>query len=450
MKKILRVLSVSIMILGISGSALYAEDIPAGQSEIVPAETLPAGQSDSIPAGQTEAGAQEGQGVTSDIFGQEGGILHPYIIVQEKWTDNLFTTQSDEKSDFVTTIAPGIWLAFPANREKLLSLDTTTSASGGMKLSRIKPEALRRFQTYFLYSPEVELYADHSDQDHFNHNAQGLFQYNLNNGLSFDIIDIFKDREDISDDGTSDTLYRYSSNLADFITTYDPSEKLTLRFDYSNYYLDYNEDVNDYRNRMDNGFDFYLFYKFTPKTSVFAQYAYTLIDYDDNDDYDNTENKYFAGINWAMTTKSRGGFKVGYMEKSFDGAGIDTEDGLSFELQAQHNFSAKRAIQANAYRMFNESDMESASGYYNTGIDVGLTQKFTEKISATLNMTYEKHEYNQSDREDDYIRLGPAMRWTPREWGFFDLAYYWTNKDSNENYYDYTSNMVILKFTATL
>ncbi|HAR35237.1 MAG TPA: hypothetical protein DCR95_14455 [Desulfobacter sp.] len=95
MKKILRVLSVSIMILGISGSALYAEDIPAGQSEIVPAETLPAGQSDSIPAGQTEAGAQEGQGVTSDIFGQEGGILHPYIIVQEKWTDNLFTTQSD-------------------------------------------------------------------------------------------------------------------------------------------------------------------------------------------------------------------------------------------------------------------------------------------------------------------------------------------------------------------
>ncbi len=445
MKNFLGFLFVSIFILGLSGPVLYAEDIPTGQSD-----TVPAGRSESIPTGQTEGESEEGQGITSDIFGQEGGIIHPYIIIEEKWTDNLFTTQSDEKSDFVTTIAPGIWLAYPANREKLLALDTTTTASGGMKLSRIKPEALRRFQTYFLYSPEAELYADHSDHNHFNHNAQALFQYNLNNGLSFDIIDIFKDREDISDDGTTDTLYRYRSNLVDVITTYDPSDKLTLRFDYSNYYLDYDEDVNDYRNRMDNKFDFYLFYKFTPKTSVFTQYAHTIIDYDDNDDYDNNENKYFAGINWDMTTKSRGRFKVGYMEKDFDGSDVDSEDGFSFELQAQHNFSAKRAIQANAYRMFNESDTASASSYYNTGIDVGLMQKFTEKISGTLNIIYEQREYNESDREDDYFRIGPAMRWTPREWIFFDLAYYWTDKDSNDDFYDYTSNTVILRLTMTL
>ena len=260
LKNVLGFLSVLIFILGLSGPVLYAEDIPVGQSE-----TVPAGRNDSIPIGPDRRGVRRRTGITSDIFGQEGGIFHPYIIIEEKWTDNLFTTQSNEKSDFVTTIAPGIWLAFPANREKLLALNTTTTASGGMKLSRIKPEGLRRFQTYFLYSPEVELYADHSDHNHFNHNAQALFRYNLNNGLSFDIIDIFKNEEDISGDGTTDTLYRYRSNLVDFITTYDPSDKLTLRLDYSNYYLDYSEDVNDYRNRMDNGVDFYLFYKFKPK-----------------------------------------------------------------------------------------------------------------------------------------------------------------------------------------
>ena len=85
-----------------------------------------------------------------------------------------------------------------------------------------------------------------------------------------------------------------------------------------------------------------------------------------------------------MTTKSRGRFKVGYMEKKFDGATNEDQDGVSFELQAQHNFSAKRAIQANAYRMFNESDTASASSYYNTGIDMGLMQKFTEKIFRDL------------------------------------------------------------------
>ncbi|MDA3787442.1 MAG: hypothetical protein PF503_02950, partial [Desulfobacula sp.] len=277
------------------------------------AETPPIGQSkeaSSIPMGQSKGKpVSEETGIGADIFGKKGGIFHPFLIVEEKWTDNLFITESNKRDDFITTIAPGIWLAIPGNREKLLSIDTTTTSAGGLQLSRVKPEATRRYQAYALYSPEIVLYANHSNHDHFNHNAEALFQYNMNMGLSFDLIDVFNDREDISGDGFTDVLYRYQDNLLDFISTYEPSEKLKVRFDYSNFNLDYDENINDYRNRMDNSFALYAFYKFWPKTSLFAQYSYADIEFDTESINDSIENRYYAGINWEITAKTRGSFK---------------------------------------------------------------------------------------------------------------------------------------------
>ncbi len=417
------------------------------------AETPPLGQSaesSSIPVGQSEGTkVSDEKGIGADIFGQEGGIFHPFLVVEERWTDNLFITESNTKSSFVTTVAPGIWLAVPANREKLLSINTNTTSPGGLQLSRVKPEATRKYQAYALYSPELVLYSEYSDHDHWNHNLEASFQYNLNNGLSFDLIDIFNDREDISGNGFTDTLYRYQDNLVDFITTYEPSEKLKLRFDYSNYMLDYDEIINVYRDRTDNTFSVYAFYKFWAKTSLFVQYAYADIDFD-TDIRDSVENAYYAGVNWEVTAKTRGSFKLGYMDKDFDSPNITDQDGFSFELQTQHNLTPKRGLQVNAFRKFHESDTALASSYYATGINVGLRQKFTEKWSSTLVAAYERDDYNGIDREDDYFSIGPAVRYEPRKWLIVDFGYYWNLKDSNIDFYDYTSNELFLRASISM
>jgi polysaccharide biosynthesis protein VpsM len=418
------------------------------------AETPPVGQSaepSSVPVGQSEGTlVSEETGIGADIFGGKGGIFHPFLVVEERWTDNLFLTKNNTKSDFVTTVAPGLWLAVPANKEKLLSLQTTTTSVGGLQLSRVKPEATRKYQAYALYSPEWVHYSDHSSQDHWNHNAEALFQYNLNMGLSFDLIDVFNDREDISGNGFSDILYRYQDNLLDFITTYEPSEKLKLRFDYANYILNYKEEINNYRDRMDNSVALYAFYQFWAKTSLFVEYAYADIDYDERTITDSIENSYYAGVAWEITAKTRGSFKVGYMDKNFDSASVADQDGFSFELQTQHNLTAKRSVQVNAFRKFNESDYIFASSYYATGINVGLRQKFREKWSATLVAAYERDDYNGVNRADDYFSIGPAVRYEPRKWLIFDLAYYWNMRDSNIGFYDYTSNEIFLRATLSM
>ena len=214
--------------------------------------------------------------------------------------------------------------------------------------------------------------------------------------------------------------------------------------------LAYKEDINGYRDRMDNSIALYAFYKFWAKTSLFVQYAYAGIDYDERTITDSTENAVYAGVTWEVTAKTRGTFKLGYMDKDFESAGVEDQDGFSFELQTQHNLTAKRSVQVNAFRKFNESDFIFASSYYATGINVGIRQKFREKWSGTFVASYEQDDYNGINRTDDYFSIGPALRYEPRKWLIFDLAYYWNMRDSNLTFYDYTSNEIFLRATISM
>jgi hypothetical protein len=436
------ILVVFFFILSTHGA--YADDPPPiGQSKSIPS---------SIPGGQSkEKPVSADKGISSDIFGKQGGNFHPFLIFQELYTDNIFATDTHTKSDFITTIAPGVWLAFPANREKLLNIDTKTTSPGGLQLSRIKPEATRRYQSYFLYSPEFMLYLDHSSLDHVNHRAEGLFQYNLNSGLSFDIIDLFHDREEIAGNGIRDTLYRYQDNLLDFITTYAaPSGKFKFELEYSNYDIDYEDLDVTYRNRNDNSFGVSAFYKFWPKTSLFVEYNFSDIDFDGGTSTDSTENRYYAGATWDMTAKTRGTLKLGYIEKDFDAPAIEDQEGFSVELQTQHNLTPKRGLQINAFRKFNESDFGNASTFLSTGIDIALSQRFTEKWSGTFDVSFENNDYKGFDRTDDLFGVGPALRFEPRKWLIFDLGYHYYLNDSNITVYDYEVNQVYFRATLSL
>ncbi len=434
-------------------SPLAEKAIPAGQT--APEKSIPVGQSkvDSIPIGQSknQGSTTEGSIPAEDLFGSRAGRFHPFLLLQGIYTDNLFSTDSNTKGDFIATAAPGIWLAFPANREKLLTIDTTTTSPGGLQLSRIKPEATRRYQTYLMYSPEFVHYFNYSNHDHVDHKAEGLFQYNFDSGISFDFIDLFNYKEEIAGNGVIDTLYRHQDNLFDFITTYEtPSGKLKLKFDYSNYDLNYRDKLVSYRDRNDNSFGVSVFYKFWPKTSLFGEYNYSKIDFDHGTTDDSVENRYYGGINWDVTAKTRGRLKLGYITKDFDSSGVKDQDGFSIELQAQHNLTPKLAIQANAYRKFNESDMSNASSFLSTGIDLSLIERFSEKWSGTLDASYERDEYNGVTRNDDLYSFGPAVRFKPKKYLFFDLGAHYYYNNSDINIFDYKAYEIFLRITLSM
>jgi len=451
-----------IQFTGAMASADEYSAIVAANSAVPMGQTAQdtATEASAIPVGQTETTLPTGQeaGIDADIFGKKGGRLHPFLRLEERYTDNLYNTSTNEQDEFITSAAPGIWIALPANREKLLDIGTSTTSPGGLQLSRIKPEATRRLQSYLLYSPEFVFYSTNSRHNATNHKAEGLFQYNFQGGLALDVVDQFTVQHQANNNGISENLDKYKDNLFNILAIYDPSAKIRFRLDYANYFLKYDGVVNEYMNRTDNSFSAYLFYRIKPKTSVFVEYEFSDIDFDEFLDSNSIENRYYAGVQWDITAKSRGRLKLGYLEKDFDRTWVDDQDGFSFEVQTQHNFTPKRALQVNGFKRFNESNLIGSFSFSTTGGTLAWLQRFTEKWSGTLTGSYTNDKYNgdfttggvTDQREDDTFYIAPALRYEIQEWLSFDLAYIYTDRNSNFDVFDFVNNTLFLRVELSL
>lgn len=431
------VVAVAILLCAQTGFAL---EIPGGQTE-----------TGDVPTGQTEEEAPEGRRVGAEVMGAEGGYFHPFLLVEGKYTDNLYYTNTNEEDEFITTVTPGLWVAVPANREKVVDLSSSNTSPGGLALSRIKPEATRRMQSYFLYSPEFAMFADNSDHDYVNHKAVGAFQYNFDAGLSIDLVEQFNKRNEINNNATGN-LDEYYDNLVNLIATYDVSRKFKIRADYSNYWLDYDDDANEFRSRTDNSGSLYVFYQFRPKTSAFVQYDYADISYEESSGRDSQQHGYFTGVDWDVTAKTRGRAKVGYTEKRFEQSGLDDESGFAMEVQAQHTFTPKRAINVSVSRNYKESSNATSYAAMSSGVNASLLQRFTAKWSSTVSLGFTRDEYEgeytlggkTDEREDDTFRAGASLIFEPRDWLSFDLGYYFSTRDSNFSVFDFDNNTVYI------
>src|ERR1700690_692298 len=67
--------------------------------------------------------------------GRGGYNIHPFISFSEYYTDNLFNTRDDKKSDFFTVLSPGVWLGFPWVKEAMPLTKTDTGSPGGLSQS---------------------------------------------------------------------------------------------------------------------------------------------------------------------------------------------------------------------------------------------------------------------------------------------------------------------------
>ncbi len=428
--------------IGLCAHDIHAQDSTGGR----PAAST-------IPGGQT---AESGAGIAAeDVFGREGGYLHPFLFLEGMYTDNLYYTNSGDEEDFITTVAPGLWLAVPANREQLLEIDTSPTSTGGLQVSRMKPQGDRRMQSYLMYSPSFVSYSQNSRHDHVNHRAEGLFMYNFDMGLSVDVMDQFNNRHEINNNA-AERLDEYHDNIANLLLTYQTSKKFKFRLDFGNYVLDYDEAQNDFRDRMDNSVAAYVFYQILPKTSVFGEYEYADIDYDERDLFNSEEHRYYLGVDWDITADSRGRIKAGYMKKIFDESRFGEDDGFSAEVQIFHSFNPKRHASLIAYRRFTESSMSTAYEVITTGINFSLMQRFTAKWSSTLNLMYYEDDYeatnatSTTERKDDTFRIGPALIFEPRDWMKVILSYYYSTRDSEYDVYEFENNTIALSIDLAL
>ncbi|NWF76754.1 MAG: outer membrane beta-barrel protein [Nitrospirae bacterium] len=392
-----------------------------------------------------------------DIFGRRSGYLHPFISITEYYTDNVFNTNDAEENDFVTIISPGIWISIPHIYDKLLKIETSNISPGGYTLSRYKPEYFRRYQTYIFYNADIEEFSEFTDEDTVNHRFEGFFQYNLKGGLSFEVVDQYLDSHDVRGTGISQELDTFKTNLFHGIGVYDISERFRLRFDYSLFSVNYDEERNDFRDRNDNSIYGYVFYKFQPKTALFIEYEYLDIDYKKEQTSSSIEQHYFAGIQWDATAKSKGSIKVGYGVKEFS---FDNEEDSDFilEIQIDYKFTPKTSLLLRALRRTTETNIATTDFILSNTFEAEYIQKVTGKITADIKLVYENDNYNglltfageTKEREDNYFSGMFSIQYDFREWLKTAIGFIHTRRDSNFSSFDYKTNSIFFRITAAL
>lgn len=399
--------------------------------------------------------------ISGGIFEREGGYFHGFLSLAELYSDNIYYTDQNKEQDFITRVTPGLWLMLPGGKERLPETATASVTPGGVVIRGAGDDSFRRLRAYLFYSPEFEMYADHSDENTQRHLAEGSVEYAFSGGLSIGLKNQYHYSNDERGSGmTSQTLEldKYANNLFSVFSVYRISPKLSLEADYSSFYVDYVASRNDYRDRNDASASGALFFQLFSKTAVFGEYEYVSITYDQDSAWNGDEQHFFGGLRWRITGKSAGMIKAGWGVKNFDLPGSEKENTVIYQARIQHAFTAKTGVALNAYRRTNESDIATADYAVTDKINLSYTQKIRTKVMTRLGMAYTRDSYSErstgknpeSGREDELYDLTAAIHYAFKKWLTAGFEYTYADRGSNFEDYDYSTNEFLFKISGSL
>jgi hypothetical protein len=394
-----------------------------------------------------------------DIFGR-AGYLHSALSLTGVYTDNAYNTATDRVSDFSTILSPEIWLSLPRVKQKPLGIgDTSTRTPSGFIVSRVRPDMLRRYQTHLHYLADIPVTSDNAPSgDTVTHKATGSLVYS-GNKISADLVDQFLRSYEARGTGVPtrpNQVDRFINNIFNTIISFDTGNRFRFRVDYTNFFLDYDDDRNDFRNRVDNSFSGYLFYKVKPKTSLFAQYTFIDIEYEQNSRLNSQEHHFLGGLEWDVTAKSKGRVKAGYGIKDFGSTG-ERVNNFIVETQIRHRFTPKTNLTLTAYRKTDETNISTTSYILTNGVRLDYLQMLTSKITGLITLMYVNDKYKDDlivdgtgiSLEDDVYQAGAGLQYVFNRWLKSDIGYVYNRRDSSYSPFSYTSNTVFLRVTGS-
>ena len=373
------------------------------------------------------------------------GSVHPALSVRYSYTDNLFQEPEKEK-DTVLIITPTLRLAYPAIGSESLQVASMSIAPGGLEMSRLTPALNLQYQAFLQYQANILRHHDFTDQDTDRHNLQGRINLASNGGLKLELVDVYDMNNEPYNSGVDNELDEYKSNLVSAQLVFDPKKKIWVRLNYNRFDISYDDRRNEFRDRGDNQFAGYLYFRVRPKTSLFFEFDYLEIDYDEQEVNNAKQYHYLAGIEWDVTTKTTGLFKLGYGQRNPEESGVDTQEDLLLEGQIDYLYSPKTSFYLRGTRKYNETDLDLAGYRLTNNAQFGINYKLARKVTTTCDLYYLNDKYlgtkvtadgKTEQRDDDLWGASLSLGWHPRRWVTLSVGVSYGERDSNFSSFDY-------------
>lgn len=407
-------------------------------------------------------------------------MFHPYLTIQEEYNDNIYLTPNKEKSDFITTISPGIRFS--------------TSPARATTPGQIREAPARPAGIDLDYRLGLVYYAREEENDFVSHEGNLNAWYTFDRHLTFRLRDYFirseepREREYVEEVlpgqyllGTERQRYIYLRNVLEPSLEYQFGRDDRVSVVYRNNYYETKDPAGEdskenyisprvvYWFNIRNGLlleygfthgDFEISpdlighnlrgrytYRFNPRTSIFGEYIYMKRDFD-SPGIDYQINNPNIGIEHAFTPTLTGRAQVGYFwQKPERGA---STDGLFFDLgitQREQRTVINLSFQGGYREDYFTAENLGFTKYYR-GL-ASLTHRLDPRFSLEASGALERAEY-LTDRKDwlYFIRGGATyqiLRWLTLS---FEASH--RGNDSNVDSVEYKENRLLLRLSATL
>ena len=314
-------------------------------------------------------------------------LFTPRTAVNEKFSDNIYLTNKDKKSDFITTPTVGFTAEMPGQ---------TT----GLSLS---------------YDGGYNFYADHNENDSWQHNALGSFWHNFTRETRFDFNNSFLYTQDPL--SNRDVVNQQGKVVA-------PGD-YSRRTGLNTYYQDYSAAK--------------LTHQFGPENSTYAQFVYGFLKNQSNQYQDNQQISPSAGMTYWFSTWTGIELEGDYLRGLYSGGhgASNTQDGtteddfneVSGRVRLNHRLTPRFGFFEQYRQIYRNYDGNQA-GQVQAGNDgqlnqdylvyapsAGLFYQFDPTLTASLGVGYFYQQVqNGQDQKGPFPTAEINKLWDYKTW----------------------------------
>lgn len=375
-----------------------------------------------------------------DAVGVRAGAftVFPEVSVTGTFNDNIYATNANTESDFITTLGARVSAASTWSRHAL-------NLRGGVA---------------------QHLYADNDDEDRFDWDIGGdgridiTRDTNIFAGLSY--AELTEDRGAPNAIGLAAEPTEYSLFQAN-IGLDHRFNRVTSRLGAT--YADYDYDAVplvgggvlnlDSRDREETTQFLRLGYDVSPDTNVYVQGTLNQREYDqkppvvalnrDSDGY-----AVVAGSDFRLTNLAQGGVFVGYQSQEYDDPTLPEIDGLAFGANVDWFVTPLTTVRFEAASTIEETISAGASGYTDNSVGIRVDHELMRNVIFGGKVNFANQDYEGIARDDDVLRAGLGVDYLLNRNFSLRLGYDYTDRDSSVAGLSYSRNEVGLTLKAGL
>ena len=214
----------------------------------------------------------------------------------------------------------------------------------------------------------------------------------------------------------------------------------------------YTNNLQGYRDVDRNTVTGTFFYRIAPKTRLLFQASIGDYDYTTKSQFPDQSSKetfYLAGVEWDITAKTSGTFKLGYQGKNFKENVYNDITGLSYMLDMTWKPNTYSKIKIGASRMTQESSQLLTSAFVTNSYKVDAEHEITPRTKLKAAYTYDSDDIvtlrNRTDKRHNIV-LG--VDHSLLTWLNISLDYQFIERSSDFQIYEYKANIIGLSLTT--